>query len=99
MKSHAVRVTGREREERVMPRKITLVVTAVVSAAAIAAGAASAGKPSGFAVCHFDDDGVASAPVTLWLGSATAVAQHVANHTLVNGHEGDDYAGQCLEPE
>jgi hypothetical protein len=37
--------------------------------------------------------------MTLWLGSANAVAQHVANHTVVNGHEGDDYAGQCLAPE
>ena len=82
-----------------MPRKIPLVVVVVASAAAIAAGAASAGKPSGFAVCHFDNDGVASAPQTLWLGSANAVAQHVANHTVVNGHEGDDYAGQCQEAE
>jgi hypothetical protein len=43
---------------------------------------------------HFDNDGVPRAPKTLWLGSAKAVAQHVANHTVANGHDGNDYAGQ-----
>jgi len=78
-----------------MPRKIPLAFVVIASAATMAAGVASAGKPSGFAVCHYDNDGVPSAPKTLWLGSAKAVAQHVANHTVANGHEGNDYAGQC----
>ena len=81
-----------------MRKKLILLLTVVAAVGLMVvavAGGASAGKPTKYAVCHYDNDGIPSAPKTLWLGSPKAVAQHVANHTIVNGHEGNDYAGVC----
>lgn len=57
---------------------------------------AAAGEPK-VAVCHFDDDGIPSAPKTLMVGNQNAADKHVANHTTVNGHEGNDFLGACIQ--
>ena len=57
---------------------------------------AAAGEPK-VAVCHFDDDGIPSAPKTLMVGNQNAADKHVANHTVLNGHEGDDVLGPCIQ--
>ena len=49
------------------------------------------------AVCHFDDDGIPSEPKTLMVGNQNAADKHVANHTILNGHEGDDFLGDCIQ--
>ena len=81
-------------------RKSTVVriVGAFSVCAVVAFGASTAfagGKKPKVAVCHFDDDGIPSAPKTLWVGDQKAANKHVANHTVANGHEGDDTLGAC----
>ena len=81
-----------------MRKKVSILVSGAVIALVavpVLGGSAMAAKPAKLAVCHYDDDGVPSAPKTLWVGSANAVAKHVANHTPANGHEGSDHAGVC----
>ena len=81
-----------------MHRKLALLLFLVASLGVLvitAAGNAIAAKPAKYAVCHYPEVGDTSGPKTLWLGSQKAVAQHVANHTVANGHTGDDTTGAC----
>ena len=81
-----------------MRMKLLGVLALVVSLGVLvvaAAGNAIAAKPAKYAVCHYGSAGGPSTPKTLWLGSPKAVAQHVAHHTVANGHLGNDYAGVC----
>ena len=67
----------------------------MVGALVAMTGAVATAKPADVSVCHYDDDGIESAPVTVVVGSQKSAAQHVANHTEANGHEGNDFLGSC----
>ena len=72
-------------------------VFAVVGAVTVATTSLAAAAEPKVAVCHFDDDGIPSAPKTLMVGNQNAADKHVANHTVLNGHEGDDVLGPCVQ--
>ena len=54
---------------------------------------AADGEPK-VAVCHFGENRIHSGPKTLMIVSQDA-DRHVANHTAMNGHEGNDLLGPC----
>ena len=69
---------------------------AAFCAVTVSARGIAAAEPK-VAVCHFDDDGIPSAPKTLLVGNQNAADKHVANHTTLNGHEGNDFLGSCIQ--
>jgi hypothetical protein len=77
-----------------MKRRLGIAFAVMAFVAAVPMGVLAG--PAKVAVCHYDNDGVASAPKTLWVGNQKAANKHVANHTTANGHEGNDTLGACV---